>query len=292
MRFGVHVHRAGGLGTALQAALALECETIQMFSRSPRSLRPSTLSGDEARAFADGLGAAGIAPLVIHTPYLLNLASPRDETWEASIQALSQDISMSRALGAQYLVFHPGSHLGSGEEAGIARIAAAIAAAWERASGQPANGRLATGPTLLLEMVSGAGTEIGKTFEQQREIMDRAPGVPLGVCLDTCHVFAAGYDVTTREGLERTLAALDGAVGMSRLAVVHANDSSGALGSCIDRHADIGAGFIGEDGFRTILGCAKLQGLPFILETPHESIADDARNLAAVRRIAREAVSW
>lgn len=287
MKFGVHVHRGGGLVRALEIAADLGCDTIQMFSRSPRSLRATSVNEQDARRFREGLAATGIGPLVIHTPYLLNLASPKKEPYEASVAALAHDITLARLLGADYLVFHPGSHLGSGDEAGIARIARALVQAWEKTACSACSG-----PMLLLEMVSGAGTEIGKTFEQQKEIMDRASGVPLGICLDTCHVFAAGYDVKTKEGIAATLDALDRAAGMSSLAVVHANDSEGSLGSHLDRHAHIGEGYIGEDGFRAILGCERLAHLPFILETPHRDIADDVRNLAALRRVAGEAVNW
>ncbi len=287
MRLGVHVQRAGGLVKAVEVAQGLGCDTIQIFSRSPRSLRPSTVSEKDARRFKEALLAAGIHPLVIHAPYLLNLASPRPDTHDLSRAALAHDISLARLLGAEYLVFHPGSHLGSGEKEGMARIAAAIVAAWQAASCQAD-----TSPVLLLEMVSGAGTEIGRAFEQQREIMDGAAGVPMGVCLDTCHVFAAGYDVRTRKGIAATLDALDRSIGMSSLAVVHANDSDGLLGSGLDRHAHIGEGRIGEEGFRAILGCRRLAHLPFILETPHRDTADDARNLATLRRLADEAVIW
>ncbi|MDI7247807.1 MAG: deoxyribonuclease IV [Bacillota bacterium] len=303
MKFGVHVNRAGGLGNALAAARTLRCDTIQMFSRSPRSLRPGLVNEEEATLFREGLAAAGIGPLVIHAPYLLNLASPRKETYEASRDALAHDIVLARAVGAEMLVFHPGSHLGSGVDAGIARIAAAVEYACEKAchtSHGGSGGRRDEGvdrmdavlPRLLLEMVSGSGTEIGKTFEEQRRIMDRAPSVPLGVCLDTCHVFTAGYEVRTMEGISRVLDELDAAVGMQSLALVHANDSVGDLGSHLDRHANIGEGRIGEHGFRAILGCSRLSHLPFILETPHTTLDDDARNLAALRRIAGEAVSW
>ena len=293
MKFGAHVNRAGGLMSALDAARALGCDTIQMFSRSPRSLRAGSVNEEEARLFREGLAAAGIEPLVIHAPYLLNLASPRKETYEASRDALAHDIMLAKAVGAEMLVFHPGSHLGSGEEAGIARIAAAIVDACEIACHRPpAANEAEDGPRLLLEMVSGAGTEIGRTFEEQREIMDRARGVPLGICLDTCHVFAAGYEVRTMEGISRVLDELEATVGADSLALVHANDSVGDLGSHLDRHANIGEGRIGEAGFRAILGCSRLAHLPFILETPHRTLDDDARNLAALRRISAEAVTW
>lgn len=287
MKFGVHVSKAGGLNKALQDAISLGCDTIQMFSGSPRSLRHSVIDEDEALDFGRGLCEEHIRPLVIHAPYLLNLASPKEETHALSTRALAEEITRCRSLGADYLVFHPGNHLGSGIEEGTRRIADAITKACDMTELTRNDGLL-----LLLEMVSGAGTEVGWTFEHQRAIMDMAEEAPLGICLDTCHMFAAGYDMATREGLAGVLEQIDAILGMSCIAVVHGNDSVGALGSRLDRHADIGKGMIGEEGFRVILGNCRLRSLPFVLETPKESLEDDRRNLAAIRRLAQEAVIW
>ena len=287
MRFGVHVSKAGGLNRALSDAVDLECDTIQMFARSPRSLRPGAINDDEAQAFKEGLIKHDIKPLVIHCPYLLNLASPKKETYELSVEALANEITTCRSLDGDYLVFHPGSHLGTGVEAGIDRIARAITKACDMAE-LSGDCKL----ILLLEMVSGAGTEIGWMFEHQRDIMDKAGNAPLGVCLDTCHMFAAGHDIVTQEGLSGTLDRLDEIIGLPAVRMVHANDSVGSLGSRLDRHADIGKGMIGDAGFRVILGNANLRLLPFILETPKTNIEDDKRNLAAIRRLAAEAVIW
>ena len=221
------------------------------------------------------------------TPALLNLASPKEETYQRSIQALAHEIALSRSLGADYLVFHPGNHLGSGVEVGIRRIAEAVTKACNMAVLSQSDSL-----TLLLEMVSGAGTEVGWLFEHQREIMDRADRAPLGICLDTCHMFAAGYDIATKEGLSDTLDQIDEIIGLSRVGVVHANDSVGTLGSRLDRHADIGSGIIGDTGFRVILGNSKVRKLPHILETPKNGIEDDRRNLAAIKRLSMEAVVW
>lgn len=287
MRFGVHVSKAGGLDRALRDAINLRCDTIQMFTGSPRSLRTSTIHEDEASSFRRDLAQADIRPLVVHTSYLLNLASPKEETYEVSIQALVSEITRCRHVGAEYLVIHPGNHLGSGIAEGTRRIAEAITKACDMAELAHDDGLV-----LLLEMVSGAGTEVGWMFEHQRDIMALAEGAPLGICLDTCHMFAAGYDIATEEGLTGTLEQLDNTVGISSVAAVHANDSVGVLGSRLDRHADIGLGMIGEEGFRVILGNSKLRPLPFILETPKKHIEDDRRNLAAIRRLALEAVVW
>jgi deoxyribonuclease-4 len=287
MKFGVHVSKAGGLNRALQDAICLNCDTIQMFTGSPRSLRQSAIDSDKALAFKRSLDEENIRPLVIHAPYLLNLASPREETHTLSTRALADEITRCRYLGADYLVFHPGNHLGSGIDAGTRRIAAAITKACDMAELSRSDRLL-----LLLEMVSGAGTEVGWMFEHQRAIMDMAEEAPLGICLDTCHMFAAGHDIATREGLAGVLEQIDRILGMSHVAVVHANDSVSVLGSRLDRHADVGRGMIGEEGFLVILGNSQLRELPFVLETPKKGLEDDKRNLAAIRRLAQEAVIW
>ncbi|NLS45091.1 MAG: deoxyribonuclease IV [Firmicutes bacterium] len=285
MKFGVHVSRAGGLHNALRNAVELDCSTIQMFAGNPRSLRSNPIQENEAFDFKEGLTKHNIEPLVIHAPYLLNLASPKEEIYELSIQALAREITGCITLNADYLVIHPGNHLGSGIDAGIARIAQAIENAAYIAGLKHSNE-----PLILLETVSGAGTEIGWAFQHQRDIMAATDRVSLGVCLDTCHMFAAGYDIVTEEGLAGTLEELDRLLGVSCVKIIHANDSVGVLGSRIDRHADIGFGEIGEKGFRVIFGDSRLRSIPFILETPKKTIEDDRRNLAVIKRLAEEAV--
>ncbi|HOB88107.1 MAG TPA: deoxyribonuclease IV [Bacillota bacterium] len=287
MKFGVHVSKAGGFRNALREAIELQCDTIQVFSGNPRTLRQPKIDEDDVSAFRQGLDKESIGPLVIHAPYLLNLASPKETTYELSVNALADEITRCRILGADYLVFHPGNHVGSGIEAGIKRIADAINKACDMAdlTGE-------SGLVLLLEMVSGAGTEIGWTFEQQKAIMGLAKDVPLGICLDTCHMFTAGHNIVTMEGLDEALKELDQILGISSVGIVHANDAVGGLGSRLDRHTDIGKGMIGEEGFRVILGNSMLRKIPFILETPKNGLEDDMRNLATIRRLAQEAVIW
>lgn len=285
MRFGVHVSIAGGVDKAPDRAIEIGCETMQIFSRSPRSLRTRDLDPEEAGSFMRKIDSTGIFPVVVHIPYLLNLASPKDDLYALSVRALKEDMARSRTLGARYLVIHPGSHLGRGSQEGIRRISEAINEALDSDEGEDI-------PVILLETVAGSGTEIGGTFEELQEIISKIhDDSRLGICIDTCHLWAAGYDVATIQGLDDTLVHLDRIIGMDRVKVVHANDSVFPRGSHKDRHADIGAGTIGDGGFRVILGNPRLKDLPFILETPRENMEDDRRNLAHMRELAAEKVS-
>ncbi|NPV52857.1 MAG: deoxyribonuclease IV [Firmicutes bacterium] len=285
MKFGVHVAIAGGFAGAIDRAQKLHCDTIQMFSRSPRSLRARPLNEDEAGDFRNRARLSGISPIVVHIPYLINLASPKEQTYAVSIAALREDIIRACELGADYLIIHPGSHVGSGIEAGTERIARAINTVFKDRECRDRSQE--SGLKFLLETVSGAGTEIGYTFEQLEGIIEQLEGAgDIGVCFDTCHVFAAGYDIRTPGGLDGALEDFDRVLGLGRLRLVHANDSVGELGSRKDRHAHIGEGMIGEEGFRVILGDERLREVPFILETPNDDPGDDARNLARLRELA------
>lgn len=276
LRFGAHVPIGGGLDTSPMTARKLGCDSMQIFSRSPRTLKSKPITEEEAQRFRQAVAETGIGPVVIHTPYLLNLGSPKDETYQASVQALIEDIRRADVLGAQSLVIHPGNHLGSGIEAAIARIARALDAAIEE-----------TGPkaALALENVAGAGTEVGATFSELRDIIGKSKyGDTLKVCLDTCHAFAAGYDFSTAEGIDRALSELDSLVGIERIVVLHLNDSQGPLGAHRDRHAHIGEGHIGLGGFAALVTRPELAAVAGIVETPHDKIADD---LAALRSLVR-----
>ncbi|HHY47429.1 MAG TPA: deoxyribonuclease IV [Firmicutes bacterium] len=277
MRIGVHVSIAGGVDKAVTRAADLGCDTMQVFSRSPRTLRSRPLDEGEVARFRGNVERTGICPVVIHIPYLLNLASPQENTYSASVEALCEDMGRAGALGAQFLVIHPGSHLGQGVAEGIRRISRAI----ERALSSPGH------PMLLLETVSGAGTEIGARFEELRDMMAGVTDASrVGVCIDTCHLWASGYDVRTPEGLEETLSHLDTVIGFDKVKVVHLNDSVYGRGSRKDRHAHIGEGTIGDEGFRVILGHPRLRNLSFILETPNPTPEDDFRNLRHARALA------
>lgn len=250
---------------------------MQIFSRSPRSLKSKPLTEGEAEKFRQMLAETGIGPVIIHAPYLLNLGSPRDETFQVSVQALVEDIRRADMLGAQALVIHPGNHLGSGAEAAIARIAQALDTAIEE-----------TGPrvALTLENVAGAGTEVGASFSELRDIIGKSKyGDAVKVCLDTCHAFAAGYDFSAAEGIDRALEEFDSLIGMDRIVVFHLNDSQGPLGAHKDRHAHIGEGHIGLGGFSALLSRPEFAAVAGIVETPHDKIAEDLVALKALVRL-------
>jgi deoxyribonuclease-4 len=279
MRLGVHVSIAGGFLEAVERAKRLSCSTMQIFSRSPRggpapSLPPETLERFDAQRRADG-----IDPLAIHSPYIINLASPEEAMWRQSVALYQVEYARASALKAQYLVTHVGSHRGQGEASGIQWVAEAVSRTLEGAR-----------PTtmILLENTAGSGQGIGERFEQLAEIR-RAVGASahVGICADTAHLFAAGYPIHTEEGLEQALDAFDRIIGLEHLRLVHLNDSKVPFDSRVDRHWHIGQGHIGLPAFRRIVNHPKLRDVPFILETPKTSEADDRRNLSAVRKLVR-----
>ncbi len=278
--FGIHLSISGGVAQAAARARELGCDTFQIFSRNPRTLKAKPIDPDDATAFRAIVGELEIRPVVIHVNYLINVASPKDDTYQLSVDALTDELVRADVLGAELVVMHPGNHLGSGVEAGAARIASAIDRACESTGARA---------RLCLENMAGAGTEIGTTFAELRTIIDMARlGPTLGVCFDTCHAYGAGYDVCTARGLRATIEEARSAVGIERIVAVHANDSKGQLGGRKDRHEHIGHGAIGLPGFRNILACPELAGLPFILETPVDSPEDQVRDLAAIRSCAQQ----
>jgi len=293
MKFGFHIPTSGGLDKVPPRAVERGCETIQIFARSPRFWRLDPLSEPEVTAFKSGIAAASIAPVVIHTQYLVNLASGDPALWDRSWRSLAEDLRRADLLGAQFVVTHPGSRGETPPAQAIERAGKAIRRAFEEAD-SPA--------LLLLENTAGAGRLLGSTFAGLAAISaaSRRPE-RIGLALDTAHAFEAGYDVASHEGLEATLAEVEQAFGFDRLKLIHANDSATPLGSHHDRHWDIGEGFIGESGlppvalakggFRLILSHPALRDLPFIMETPQFQLERDLRNMATIRRLAEDSKS-
>jgi deoxyribonuclease-4 len=275
---GVHVSIAGGVDRAVNRAVEKGCDVFQIFSRNPRGWASRELSAQEAKRFAEKVESSGLRLAVDHMPYLPNLASPKDDVYAKSLQALVEELQRCRALRIPYLVTHLGSHLGSGWEAGLERIAGAI----EYAFSQTKDSEV----VLLLENTAGGENSMGSSFKDIGAIVERLEGKRLGVCLDTCHLFAAGYELRRAEGVEETLDAFDQEVGLKLLKLIHLNDSAGSLGSRLDRHAHIGLGEIGEEGMMAILSDENLKELPMILETPVDNVRDDVGNLRVVRRLA------
>ena len=280
-RFGAHLSIAGGVDMAVERARALRAECLQLFLKSPSQWRFGPLAAAAVRRFRAAAQKADLAPLVGHTSYLVNLASPDRTLCERSRRCVLGEWDRCRRLGLDYLVLHPGAHMGSGEEAGLGRIARALDWLHEQRPQQSTR--------ILLETTAGAGTVLCGRFEHLRHILDAASCADrLGVCIDTCHLWAAGYDVRSKAGLEATLAALDAAVGLARVAVVHANDAKGDRGSHLDRHEHIGRGHIGREAFRRMVNHSALRDLPFILETPKEDPRGremDPVNLRTLRRL-------
>ena len=278
-RIGIHTSIAGDISGALELAHGLGANALQIFSSSPRMWErgPSRISEADATRFRDRRKELGLGPLVIHDNYLINLASPNPVLRTRSVQAFHQEIVRALALGADFLVAHPGCCMESGADAAVASIAYGLK--------QATRGLKLDNLQILLENTAGQGTSMGSKFEELRAVLDASPGLPLGVCIDTAHTFAAGWDIRTAEGLEKTLQEIDRTIGLERVQVIHVNDSKTHLGSRVDRHEHIGKGKIGMEAFGRILNHSLLAGRAFILETPIDKPGDDRRNVAALWKL-------
>ena len=278
IRLGVHVSISGGIDKAVARARDLGCSAIQIFSRNPRGWKASPLSSRAVAAFREAAGSREINPIVVHTPYLLNLASADQRLHRRSIRALSLDIKRAEQLGARYVVTHLGSAKERGKAFGLKRVVEALRAVWDPNS-----------PVfVLLENSAGAGNSVGVFFEEFQEIIQRLGNDGrVGICFDSCHGFAAGYDFRSTEKTETLVRKMDQTIGLTRLALIHLNDCAGSLGAHLDRHQHIGKGKIGLGGFRPLLSHPSLRMIPLILETPKRTPRDDFRNLSRVRRLFR-----
>ena len=284
MLLGCHLSIGKGFAGAIDAAEALGNSALQIFSHNASSWRMKPISEQAATAFRARYDASSVEHVVIHTMYLLNLASPDPVLFERSVAALEEEVKRASLLGIDRLVTHLGAHKGTGKTAGVARISEAL-------NRVIASATFVAAPdlTLLLENTAGTGTTMGSSFTELAAIIDGLSDAgQIGVCLDTCHAFTAGYELRTPEGLAETLEALDRAVGLERLRLVHLNDSKYPLASRRDRHEHIGSGEIGEVGFSLIVNHPALRDLPFILETPKEMDGQpdaDPINLERVRAL-------
>lgn len=279
VRVGFHVSITNSIDKAVDRALASQCETFQMFSRNPRGWKFEELQQDEIERFIKKLRCSEIYPPIDHMPYLPNLASPRDNVYRLSLETLTAELKRCNMLKIPYLVTHLGSHLGVGEEEGIKRIIHCINKSLSEANNSV---------MILLETTAGTRNSIGGKFEEIRKIIEGVKSKEkVGVCFDTCHVFAAGYDIRGEKNLDETINQFDEIIGLDLLKVVHINDSKGDLGSCIDRHEHIGLGYIGEEGFKIILHNEIFRRLPLILETPVDLRRSDIENIMKVRELAR-----
>ena len=277
--FGAHMSIAGGPANAVAQAVAQGCAAVQLFTKSPSQWSARPLEADAVAAFRDAFGRSGMAVALAHDSYLINLASPDDAQRRRSIDAFVDEMQRAESLGLHFLVMHPGAHLGGSEEDGLARVADALDEAHGRCPGY----RL----RVLVENTAGQGTCLGHRFEHLGRILRRVadPG-RLGVCLDTCHAFAAGYALSPHADYLETMAELDGLVGLGRVEAFHLNDSRKGRGSRVDRHAHIGRGEMGLEPFRSLVNDPRFAGRAMILETPKEEGGEadmDAANLGVLR---------
>ncbi|HPQ44929.1 MAG TPA: deoxyribonuclease IV [Syntrophales bacterium] len=268
---GAHMSIAGGLEKALLRGHALGCTTIQLFTKTSNQWKERILEEDEIRLFREVRTKTGIDPVISHAGYLINLASPDEELYEKSLNAMIHEIRRCEELGIDYLVVHPGHHKGRGEDWGTDRVTDALNVIHENAADAKVK--------IALETTAGQGTALGGSLEQIARIMERVKERSrLAFCLDTCHVFVAGYDLRTRQNYLDLLEEIDNTIDRKYLKVIHLNDSKREKGSRVDRHADIGDGMIGQDLFRSIMGDQSLVDVPKIIETP-----GDVKNLKLLK---------
>ena len=281
MRVGVHTSIAGGLENAAHRAHQIGCDSFQMFSANPRGWRAGLLSAEACERFREVREGYGLTPLAIHANYLINLAAPDAAIRALSVSAFRDEIRRSAALGAEYLVVHAGSAKGSDRKQATAAFVQALLEA--------AKGLDPKGLTVLVENAAGQGSVLASSFEELAAILNGlAPEVPAGACVDTAHLFAAGYAIHTARGLRDTLSRLDASLGLNNVRLIHANDSKTGFGSHADRHEHIGEGQIGAEAFGRILRHPRLRAVPFICETPLDGPDDDLRNLRIMRKLGGE----
>ena len=277
IKLGLHVSIAGALDSAPDNARELGCDTFQMFTRNPRGWKFSKLDDEEVNEFRKKVKEYNLTPVVTHMPYLPNLSSPRKAIYNKSVKSLSAELERCRILSIPYVVTHLGSHLGKGADVGLENLVSAINFALGKNSEV----------MLLLENTAGTKNSMGSTFEEIRRILDRIEAKKrVGVCFDTAHAFAAGYDIRTPDGIDQTLKRFDSILGLDRLKVIHLNDSKVELGSGRDRHEHLGLGYIGEEGFRALFRHQAVRTLPFILETPVDDSRDEVGDLKKARELA------
>jgi deoxyribonuclease-4 len=282
LRLGIHTSIAKSLENAAITAGELGANTFQIFSASPRMWRASPPAVSAVKLLKRVRERYDLRPLVIHDNYLINLASCSEPLRVQSTAAFRGEIERALAIGAEYLVAHPGNCKGHSVEQGIYAVVRSLAEA--------AQGLETAKLTVLLENTAGAGAALGSRFEElglMRQFAAELTDLQIGFCIDTCHCLASGYDVSSAAGLKQTVAEIDRTLGIENVCVIHANDSKGALGSHLDRHEHIGRGHIGEHGFRRILNHPKLRTKAFILETPVDEVGDELRNMEMLKKLCR-----
>jgi deoxyribonuclease-4 len=277
---GAHMSIAGGLELAFSRGEEVGCTAIQIFTKNANRWRGKPLTKETAQAFREAWRKSPIGPVIAHDTYLINLAAPDEENWKRSRSAFLDEMERCAMLGIPELVMHPGAHKGAGEEAGLARICEAFRAIFAEAPHEV---------TVLLENTAGQGTYLGDRFEHLAAIMEGVPQGRFGICFDTCHAFAAGYDLSTAQGYAAVVEEIDRLVGAEKIRAFHVNDSKKGLGSKVDRHEHIGLDAIGSDCFRELMLDPRFQKIPKILETPKgKDNTLDLMNMATLRKLAAE----
>lgn len=273
---GAHMSIAGGVELALQRGASIDCTAVQLFTKSSNQWAAKPLSDESVRLFRQALDSGRITHVVAHDSYLINLCSPDDALWRRSIDACAEELARCARLRIPWLIAHPGGHMGKGEDYGIVRMAEAIDRVHEQVA--------VTDASLALETTAGQGTILGHRFEQIAAVIRKcASGDRIGVCLDTCHIFAAGYDIRTASGYQDTMRSFGDLIGFDRLKAIHVNDSKKDLGCRVDRHEHIGKGFLGLEAFRHLMNDPRLQACPLILETPKgPECREDVENLTTL----------
>ncbi len=284
LKLGAHMSISGGISNALDSAAAVYSNAVQVFTKNNRQWNGPPVDEDDVTRWNEQMTPSGVEYAVSHATYLINLATPKDDLWEKSQRAQADELKRAHAYGIPHVVLHPGAHTGSGEDAGLQRIAAALNQIHAQT---PSYADTLT----LLELTAGQGTTLGYSFEQLAEIIANVTDDErVGVCIDTCHAFAAGYDLRNEEGYAAMMSTIEKTVGLDRVKCWHFNDSVSGLNSRKDRHAHIGEGEIGLAGFGLILNDARWDGVPMLLETPKDDDGDgnDARNLAALAALVED----
>ena len=279
MQIGCHVSISGSIDKAIDNAIERECSAFQIFTRNPRGWHAKDLSDDDITSFRRKLKASKIDRFATcaHMPYLPNLSTPKEDGFEKSVNTLISEVERCGKLSIPYLVTHLGSHLGTGEEAGIKQLVKGLSKA-----GQTKNDVM-----ILLENTAGQKNSVGSNFEQLAEIFNKLkPTKKFGICLDTCHAFVSGYDLRTEKSVKDTFTKFDDYIGIENLKILHLNDAKGEMGCNLDRHYHIGLGNIGEKGLAEVIKTANKKEIPIILETPIDDIRDDFENIKIVKELA------
>ncbi|MDQ4073445.1 MAG: deoxyribonuclease IV [Thermoproteota archaeon] len=278
MKIGLHVSISGSLAKSVDNASVLGCTAFQIFTRSPRQWKTKDISDEEASAFKYKLNKSKIesGSVVVHMPYLPNLSAPSSDLYKKSMDVLTDEIKRCNLLNLSFLVIHLGSHLGKGSKQGISQLVDACNASMDNYKNAHSG---KNGVTILLENSAGQKNSIGSKMEEIAEIFDKLNKPHFGLCLDTCHAFAAGYDLSKEDGVTNLIDNISTTIGIDKLKVIHLNDSKGSLGSNLDRHYHIGLGKIGKTGLKFLLNNKQVNNIPFIMETPIDDVRNDTGNI-------------